>query len=55
MYDPGIYLEGGEQWDFPPLRISKVYIENSTKVLECVWFLPPEEPKIDNPVLILHD
>ena len=29
-----------------------MYIKNSTKVLEHVWSPPPEEPAIDNPVLI---
>ena len=44
----GIYLEGGEHRDFPPLRlislprISKVYVENSTEILEYACFLPPE-------------
>ena len=32
--------------------ISEVYIENGTKVLECVSSPPPKEPAIDNPVLI---
>ena len=35
-------------WGWFPL----LYIENSTKVLEYVWFPPPEEPAIDNPVSI---
>ena len=50
----GSYSEGGEHRDFPthevdfPLpRISKVYIENCTKVQEQVRFPPPEEPAID--------
>ena len=37
---------------FPLPRISKVHIENSTKVLEHVWFPPFEGSPIDNPVLI---
>ena len=35
---------------FPLPRISKVV--SSTTVLEHVWFPPPEEPAVDNPVLI---
>ena len=48
MIKPVLCLEGGEH----NLRISDVHIENSTKLLEHVWFPPPEEPAIDSPVLI---
>ena len=48
----GIYLEGGEHRDFSPPRLISPPIENSTKALEHVWFPPPEEPAIDNPILI---
>ena len=39
--------------DFPSLEFLKyIYIGNSTQVLKYVQFSPPEEPTIDNPVLI---
>ena len=54
----GIHLEGGEHRDFPPLEVEFACMECTYKI-EIVlkyWNMPdsplPEEPAIDNPVLI---